>query len=225
MKKYSEATPETFAVVFYSKASLKNSSLFDKDMKQKVSTYFEDEKRTSMLLSKELTGDERDILIIKDFDTKKPDHKKYKWMNSIFVGLDKYGVVQASIYADTSSLFKDKGFVFDLAKIAEKATYRYTDTNPNTKSEAVLKTIDICVEKLNASLNKSVELGFNVGRGANTARNLGNRPANHATPTYIANHVNELAKEIGGFTVEILEEKDMKKMKMKLKMKLKIKLH
>ena len=35
LKKYSEATPETFAVVFYSKASLKNSSLFDKDMKQK----------------------------------------------------------------------------------------------------------------------------------------------------------------------------------------------
>ena len=214
LKKYSEATPETFAVVFYSKASLKNSSLFDKDMKKKVSTYFEDEKRISMLLSKELTGDDRDILIIKDFDTKKPDHKKYKWLNNIFVGLDKYGVVEASIYADTSSLFKNKSFVFDLAKIAEKATYRYTDTNPNTKSEAVLKTIDICVEKLNASLNKSVELGFNVGRGANTARNLGNRPANHATPTYIANHVNKLAKEIGGFSVEVLEEKDMKKLGM-----------
>ena len=68
-------------------------------------------------------------------------------MNNIFVGLDKYGVVEASIYADTSSLFKNKSFVFDLAKIAEKATYRYTDTNPNTKKEAVLKTIDICVEK------------------------------------------------------------------------------
>ena len=128
LKKYSEANPETFAVVFYSKASLKNSSLFDKDMKKKVSTYFEDEKRISMLLSKELTGDDRDILIIKDFDTKKPDHKKYKWLNNIFVGLDKYGVVEASIYADTSSLFKNKSFVFDLAKIAEKATYRYTDT-------------------------------------------------------------------------------------------------
>ena len=66
-------------------------------------------------------------------------HKKYTWLNNIFLGLDKYGVVNASIYADTSNLIKDKNFVFDLAKIAEKATYRYTDTNPNTKKEANLK--------------------------------------------------------------------------------------
>ena len=214
LKKYSEVNSETFAVIFYSKTSFKSNSLFDRDMKQKVSAYFEDEKRSSMLLSKELTGDARDVLVVKDFDVKKPKHKKYTWMNNIFLGLEKYGVVNASIYADTSNLIKDKNFVFDLAKIAEKATYRYTDTNPNTKSEATLKTLDICVDKSNASLKKLVEHGFNLGRGANTARNLGNRPANHATPTYIANHINDLAKEIGGFTVEILEEKDMKKLGM-----------
>ena len=44
LKKYSEVNSETFAVIFYSKASLKSNSLFDKDMKQKVSAYFEDEK-------------------------------------------------------------------------------------------------------------------------------------------------------------------------------------
>ena len=43
---------------------------------------------------------------------------------------------------------------------------------------------------------------------------MGNRPANHATPTYIANQVTALAKEIGGFKVEILEEKDMEKLGM-----------
>ena len=39
---------------------------------------------------------------------------------------------------------KDKNFAFDIAKIAEKATYRYTDTNPNTKSEANLKLRYLC---------------------------------------------------------------------------------
>jgi leucyl aminopeptidase len=59
-----------------------------------------------------------------------------------------------------------------------------------------------------------VELGHNVGRGANTARNLGNRPANYATPTYIADQVVKLGKEVGGFKVDVLEEKDMKKLGM-----------
>ena len=53
-----------------------------------------------------------------------------------------------------------------------------------------------------------------MGRGANTARNLGNRPANHATPTYIADQVKELAKEVKGFKVNVLEEADMEKLGM-----------
>ena len=47
--------------------------------------------------------------------------------------------------------------------------------------------------------------------GATTARNLGNRPANHATPTTLL--IVTAMKEIGGF-VEILEEKDMEKLGM-----------
>ena len=70
------------------------------------------------------------------------------------------------------------------------------------------------MKKSSASFSKNVELGLNVGRGANTARNLGNRPANHATPTYIADQIKALAKEIGGFKVNVLEEADMEKLGM-----------
>tara|TARA_B100000287_G_scaffold411251_1_gene440513 strand:- start:30 stop:1502 length:1473 start_codon:yes stop_codon:yes gene_type:complete len=214
LKKYSEASDDNFGVVFYSKGSLKSTQLFDKEVKGKVSNFFEDDSKSSLMVSKEFSGLSRDILFVKDFDKKKSEYKKEQWLMGVFAQLDKYNVVSASIFADTSIHIKDKNFAFNIAKYAEKSAYRYTDTNPNTKKDAKLKELDICVEKSSAALVRSVELGYNVGRGANTARNLGNRPANHATPTYIADQVVKLGKEIGGFKVDVLEEKDMKKLGM-----------
>ena len=40
LKKYSEATAEDFGVVFYSKGTIKTTKLFDKEVKQKVSDFF-----------------------------------------------------------------------------------------------------------------------------------------------------------------------------------------
>ena len=214
LKKYSEASDDNFGVVFYSKGSLKSTQLFDKEVKGKVSNFFEDDSKSSLMVSKEFSGLSRDVLFVRDFDKKKSEHKKEQWLMGVFAQLDKYNVVSASIFADTSTHIKDKNFTFNIAKYAEKSAYRYTDTNPNTKKDAKLKELDICVEKSSAALVRSVELGYNVGRGANTARNLGNRPANHATPTYIADQVVKLGKEIGGFKVDVLEEKDMKKLGM-----------
>ena len=214
LKKYSEASDDNFGVVFYSKSSLKSTQLFDKEVKGKVSNFFEDDSKSSLMVSKEFSGLSRDVLFVRDFDKKKSEHKKEQWLMGVFAQLDKYNVESASIFADTSTHIKDKNFAFNIAKYAEKSAYRYTDTNPNTKKDAKLKELDICVEKSSAAIKRSVELGYNVGRGSNTARNLGNRPANHATPTYIANQVLELGKEIGGFKVDVLEEKDMKKLGM-----------
>ena len=214
LKKYSEASDDNFGVVFYSKGSLKSTQLFDKEVKGKVSNFFEDDSKSSLMVSKEFSGLSRDVLFVRDFDKKKSEHKKEQWLMGVFAQLDKYNVVSASIFAVTSTHIKDKNFTFNIAKYAEKSAYRYTDTNPNTKKDAKLKELDICVEKSSAALVRSVELGYNVGRGANTARNLGNRPANHATPTYIADQVVKLGKEIGGFKVDVLEEKDMKKLGM-----------
>ena len=214
LKKYSEASDDNFGVVFYSKGSLKSTQLFDKEVKGKVSNFFEDDSKSSLMVSKEFSGLSRDVLFVRDFDKKKSEHKKEQWLMGVFAQLDKYNVESASIFADTSTHIKDKNFTFNIAKYAEKSAYRYTDTNPNTKKDAKLKELDICVEKSSAALVRSVELGYNVGRGANTARNLGNRPANHATPTYIADQVVKLGKEIGGFKVDVLEERDMKKLGM-----------
>jgi len=214
LKKYSEAGSEDFGVVFYSKGSFKSNKLFDNEIKKKVSNFFEDEKKTSLMLSKEFSQLNSDFLFVKDFAKDKPDHKIEGWITGLFNNLDSMGVESVNIYADTSILYQQSNFLFNLAKYAEKSAYRYTDTNPNTKKGKKLNSVSLCVEKTSAAAVRTVELGLNVGRGANTARNLGNRPANHATPTYIANQVTALAKEIGGFKVEILEEKDMEKLGM-----------
>ena len=55
LKKYSEAAAENFGVVFYSKGTFKTTKLFDKEVKQKVSAFFEDEKRSSLMISKEFS--------------------------------------------------------------------------------------------------------------------------------------------------------------------------
>ena len=214
LKKYSEVNKNQFAITFYSKSEFKSSELFDKELKKKVSNFFVDEKRSSLFLSKELTGLKGDFLVLRDFSKDKSEYKKYSWMKGLFANLDKSAVENAVIYADTSHLSKDDYFLFDLAKTAEKVSYRYTDTNPNTKKELILKNVSLAVENATAAQKRVVELGYNVGSGANTARNLGDRPANHATPAYIAKAVKGLAKDIGGFSVEILEEKDMKKLGM-----------
>lgn len=50
--------------------------------------------------------------------------------------------------------------------------------------------------------------------GMTLTKNLGNAPANVCTPTYIAQHAQQLAKEQNKIKVQILEEKDMKKLGM-----------
>ena len=90
LKKYSEASDDNFGVVFYSKGSLKTTKLFDGEVKRKVSNFFEDESKASLMVSKEFSGLSRDILFVKDFDKKKPEHKKENWLLGVFTQLDKY---------------------------------------------------------------------------------------------------------------------------------------
>ena len=83
LKKYSEASDDNFGVVFYSKGSLKTTKLFDNEVKGKVSNFFEDESKASLMVSKEFSGLSRDILFVKDFDKKKPK-RLYKTTEKIF---------------------------------------------------------------------------------------------------------------------------------------------
>ena len=49
LKKYSEVDKKQFALSFFSKSGFKSSKLFDKELKKKVSNFFADEKRLSLI--------------------------------------------------------------------------------------------------------------------------------------------------------------------------------
>ena len=119
LKKYSEVSSESFGVVFYSKGSFNKSKLFDKEIKKKVSNFFEDEKKITLLLSKEFSQLDSDFLFIRDFDSKKPDYKIESWLTGIFNNIDAMGVEEVNVFADTSVLYKNSNFLFNLAKYAE----------------------------------------------------------------------------------------------------------
>ena len=61
---------------------------------------------------------------------------------------------------------------------------------------------------------KGLSYGHAVGNGMNTARQLGNLPANICTPSYLASQAKALAKGQAKVTTTVLTEADMKKLKM-----------
>ena len=98
LKKYSEATAEDFGVVFYSKSTFKTTKLFDKEVKKKVSAFFEDGKRSSLMISKEFSHLPGDLLFVRDFDAKKPDHKIEACITWVFNQIYVMGVEAENIY-------------------------------------------------------------------------------------------------------------------------------
>jgi leucyl aminopeptidase len=56
--------------------------------------------------------------------------------------------------------------------------------------------------------------GRGIASGAALSRNLANLPANVCTPSYLAQRARELAREHATIKVQVLEERDMKRLKM-----------
>ena len=71
LKKYSEASPSNLKVIFYSKGLFKSTKLFDKEIKAKVSNYFDDDSKSSLMISKEFSHLDADIFFVRDFDNEK----------------------------------------------------------------------------------------------------------------------------------------------------------
>ena len=99
-----------------------------------------------------------------------------------------------------------------LAQEVETAAYRYVTTKEDKKRRPVLELLSIPAASEN--LEDAMRRGAAVGRGVNRARQLGNLPANVCTPTYLANHARELAKDHKLIDVEVIDEKRMKELGM-----------
>lgn len=107
-------------------------------------------------------------------------------------------------------------FTSRIAQQGEESYYRYTLTKSKPAKAPATKTVSLepsagCNRK---SLEASLKAGLAIGMGINTARELGNLPANICTPTYLAEQAKSLATKKSSITTQILSEKQMEKLGM-----------
>ena len=104
-----------------------------------------------------------------------------------------------------------------IARSIESGAYIFSTTKNKTakaekvgsnvvSSQASLKNVSIITSKLSANGIKkakaSISRGFSVGEGVNTAKHLGDLPANHATPKLIEKIVKNTLKQFSGLKVK-----------------------
>ena len=97
---------------------------------------------------------------------------------------------------------------------AHDAVYVYRHTKPSAPAASSLSRLTIGGTSSQAGLlRKAIQQATAVAHGVALAKECANRPANHATPTYLAAQARKLGKEFG-FKVEVLDRKAVEKLGM-----------
>jgi leucyl aminopeptidase len=101
-----------------------------------------------------------------------------------------------------------------LVAAVSESTYLYRATKPSAPQPAKLASLSLlCAKGEAAALNAGLRRGQAIAAGTTLARECANRPANHCTPSYLAEQARLLGKE-HGLKVEVLERKDCEKLGM-----------
>ena len=94
------------------------------------------------------------------------------------------------------------------------ATYVYRHTKPSAPSASTIAKVTLLCSKPEAkAVQQGLARGHAIGAGVALARECANRPANHCTPTYLAEQAQKLGKEYG-LKVEVLDRKACEKLGM-----------
>ena len=97
---------------------------------------------------------------------------------------------------------------------ARECTYAYHHTKPSAPPASKLDKLTLLCSKADAkAVAHGLARGHAVAAGVALARECANRPANHCTPTYLAEQAKKLGKEYG-LKVEVLDRKDCEKLGM-----------
>ncbi|MEO5735797.1 MAG: leucyl aminopeptidase [Rubrivivax sp.] len=101
-----------------------------------------------------------------------------------------------------------------VAAAAHDSVYLYRHTKPSAHAPSKLASVSLVCSKGQANaLNRALQRGAAIAAGSLLARECANRPANHCTPTFLAEQAQKLAKD-HGLKVEVLERKDCEKLGM-----------
>ena len=171
------------------------------------------------------------ILLINDLNEKDDIYlwlNKYKYIAKIAnsIGCKNLAVLDGQNYPNGKDKF---WFLETISRSIESGAYIFSTTkNKTAKTEKIgkdiissqvsLRNVTIITAKLSSSDTKKAKIavarGFSVGEGVNTAKHLGDLPANHATPKLIEKIVKNTVKNYSGLKVKSLNEKDLARLKM-----------
>ena len=94
------------------------------------------------------------------------------------------------------------------------AVYLYRETKPSAPAASKIAAVSVVCSKAEApALGIGLRRGEAIAAGCLMARECANRPANYATPSFLAEQAKALGKEFG-LKVEVLERKDCEKLGM-----------
>ena len=160
------------------------------------------------------------ILLVKGLDKKDPIHKWLSMYQSIAHKGNHLGSKDISIMpGSVAPNGKDEFWLIEmLSKTIESNVYIFSETKNKTIKKPSVKRLTVLTSGLSASsltkAKQAAKKGYAIGEGVNTAKYLGDLPANHCTPRIIERKVKSMTKDFPKLKVKSFNEKDMKKMGM-----------
>jgi len=101
-----------------------------------------------------------------------------------------------------------------LVAVVGDASYVYRHTKPSAPAPGALAKVTLLCAKTEAKgVARGLALGQAISAGVTLAREWGNRPGNHCTPTYLGEQAKKLGKEFA-LKVEVLDRKAIEKLGM-----------
>ena len=160
------------------------------------------------------------ILLVKGYEKDTPMHKWLSMYASIAKKGNQLGAKDLAVMCgDVSPNDKDKFWLIEMvAKTIESNVYIFSETKNKTVKKPSVKKLTIITSGLSsANLSKAklaAKKGYAIGEGVNTAKYLGDLPANHCTPKIIEKKVKAMTKDFPKLKVKSFNEKDMEKLGM-----------
>ena len=184
-----------------------------------ISTHLKDD-CSSVLLPQVIGTKAQTIMLIKGLTKDAPIHK---WL-SVYQGIAKsanklkakdLSILCGNVYPEG----KDENWLIEMvAKTIESNVYIFSQTKNKTAKKPSLKNLVILTSGLSGSnLSKAKQAarkGFAIGEGVNTAKHLGDLPANHCTPRIIEKKVKAMKKDFPKLKIKSFNENDLAKLKM-----------
>ena len=160
------------------------------------------------------------ILLVKGYEKDTPMHKWLSMYASIAKKGNQLGAKDLAVMCgDVSPNDKDEFWLIEMvAKTIESNVYIFSETKNKTVKKPSVKKLTIITSGLSsANLSKAklaAKKGYAIGEGVNTAKYLGDLPANHCTPKIIEKKVKAMTKDFPRLKVKSFNEKDMEKLGM-----------